>query len=214
MKKGFTLVEMMVALMIFSIVAVVALTALVRIIDANKKAQTIQDVVVNMSFTLESMTRELRSGSSYYCEYPLGQNGMTVNSNMSSSVLACQAGVSGSPTSSSGAGIAFRSDQIISGQNGCRLIYAYEIVPNFSGGTFNGTFTFKKAAQTACNQNLTGSDFVPVIDTSSLSLTDYYFRIRNTPTPLFFLNLKGNSGTKENTKTFFSLQTAASPRIP
>ncbi len=67
--RGFTLVEMIVSLMIFSIVAVVALAALVKIIDANNKAQTIQAAVTSLSFSLDSMSRELRTGSNIHCMF-------------------------------------------------------------------------------------------------------------------------------------------------
>src|SRR3989344_4857691 len=66
--RAFTLVEMIVALGIFSIVAVVALGALVKIISANKKAQTLQASITNLSFALDSMSRELRVGTKYHCD--------------------------------------------------------------------------------------------------------------------------------------------------
>ncbi|MEK7501416.1 MAG: type II secretion system protein [Patescibacteria group bacterium] len=59
-KEGFTLIEMVVSLAIFSVVAVIALGALMRIISANQKAQAIQAAVTNVNFALESMSRELR----------------------------------------------------------------------------------------------------------------------------------------------------------
>ena len=67
--RGFTLVEMIVSLGIFAVVAVVALGALVRIMTANQKAQTLQSAMTNISFALESMSRELRSGITYHCDY-------------------------------------------------------------------------------------------------------------------------------------------------
>ena len=57
----------MVSLGIFSIVAVVAAGSLLKIIDANKKAQSVKSVINNVSFALESMSRELRTGTLYYC---------------------------------------------------------------------------------------------------------------------------------------------------
>ena len=65
--KGFTLVEMIVALMIFSVVATVALGAVIKVISANRKAQTLQSAVTNMNFALDAVSRDLRVGSSYYC---------------------------------------------------------------------------------------------------------------------------------------------------
>ena len=193
---------MMVAIMIFSIVVVVALAALVKIIDANKKAQTIQDAVVNMSFTMESMTRELRTGSTYFCTVLAPGSDISVTSLSSQSVGPCN-GVTGA--SGQGAGFAFLSSR--SGA-GCRLINAYEVVPDSS---VSGTFIFKKASQQNCGDALS---FTPVIDTGAVSLTSYYLAVSNTQYPLLFIKLDGAAGNKENIKTYFSIQTAASPREP
>lgn len=212
MKKGFTLIEIIVALMIFSIVVVVALAALVRIIDANKKAQTIQDAVVNMSFTMESMTRELRTGSVYYCKKWLGDSDLALppsNSLSAQDVGGCN-GVSSSMNNQA-VGFAFLSNRTASGGGGCRLINAYEIVPNLPGGSFDGTFSFKKGSQTACNQALT---FTPVTDTASLSLTGYFLQVNNAQFPLLFVKMDGNAGSREAVRTHFTIQTASSPRIP
>jgi len=211
MKKGFTLVEMIVALMIFSIVSVVALTALVKIIDANKKAQNIQDAVVSMSFTMESMTRELRTGSIYYCRTLLLGENLNVSTLSSQSVSPFCNGVTGNSTNGQGIGFAFLSNRVDS--LGRRLINAYEIVPNIVNNEFNGTFSLKKASQTQYDQNIEGL-FVPIIDTNSLSLTKYYLQVNDTNYPLLFLKLEGSSGNRESLKTYFNIQTAASPRVP
>ncbi len=191
--------------MIFSIVVVVALAALVKIIDANKKAQTIQDAVVNMSFTMESMTRELRTGSTYYCTVLAPNTDVSVTSLLSRSVVPCN-GVTGA--SGNGVGFAFLTNK--SGGS-CRLINAYEIVPNMPSGTFDGTFVFKKASQASCGSAL---EFTPVIDTAAMSITGYYLSVSDVEYPLLFVKLDGASGGKQNIKTYFTIQTAASPRLP
>lgn len=64
---GFTLIEMMVAVAIFSIVMLVAVGALLSIIDANRKARAVKSVVNNVSFAIESMARQARLGTRYHC---------------------------------------------------------------------------------------------------------------------------------------------------
>jgi len=64
-KKGFTLVEMVVSLGIFSLVMVVAMGAFLKITEVNKRAQNVKNAVNNVNFTLEAMSRELRTGSDY-----------------------------------------------------------------------------------------------------------------------------------------------------
>lgn len=65
--SGFTLIEMMVAVTIFSIVMLVAVGSLLSIIDANRKAQTLKSVTNNLTFAIESMSRSARVGSRYHC---------------------------------------------------------------------------------------------------------------------------------------------------
>ncbi len=208
MKKGFTLIEIIVALMIFSIVGVVALTALVRIIDANKKAQTIQDAVIGMSFTMESMTRELRTGSKYLCKTISQGFDLTIdngNTITQQNVTGCTGQGGGSAT---GVGFAFFTSQY---DGTCPLINAYEIIPNVSGGAADGTYSFKKASQNTCAEALS---FTPVLDTDSVTINNFYVQARNADYPLLFIKMDGTAGTKESVKTYFSIQTAASPRLP
>ncbi|MDB5224523.1 MAG: hypothetical protein JWO43_145 [Candidatus Adlerbacteria bacterium] len=66
-KRGFTLIEMMVSVAIFSIVMVVALGALLSMSVAARKAETLKSVVNNLNFSLDSMTRSIRTGYNYQC---------------------------------------------------------------------------------------------------------------------------------------------------
>ena len=60
--RGFTLVELLVAIGIFAVVVVIVSGSIASVIDANKKAQTITSVVNNLNFTLEAMTRAIKTG--------------------------------------------------------------------------------------------------------------------------------------------------------
>lgn len=64
---GFTLIEMMVSVTIFSFVMLVAAGALITIIDGNRKAQSQQTAFSNIDFFLESFSRSVRVGSTYRC---------------------------------------------------------------------------------------------------------------------------------------------------
>ncbi len=80
-QKGFTLVEMIVAIFVFSVVMVISTGALVSIIGANRKAQSVKSVMNNVAFSLDSMTRALRVGTDYDCGVSLcerdGSNALT-----------------------------------------------------------------------------------------------------------------------------------------
>ncbi len=65
MNKGFTLIEMVMSVAVFTVVALVAAGALLAVADANRKAQAFKSVVNNINFALESVARNLRTGSAY-----------------------------------------------------------------------------------------------------------------------------------------------------
>ena len=64
---GFTLVEMIVAIGIFTLVAVAAVSALVSVIDANERSRTLAQANNNLDFSLQTMVREIRNGFAYGC---------------------------------------------------------------------------------------------------------------------------------------------------
>jgi type II secretory pathway pseudopilin PulG len=64
---GFSLVEMIVAVGLFTIVMLIAVSALLALIDANRKARTLQSVVNNLNVALDGMVRALRMGVNYQC---------------------------------------------------------------------------------------------------------------------------------------------------
>ncbi len=66
--QGFSLIEMIVALGIFSIVVTTAVGSLIVVINNNQKLQAEQSAMTNLAFALDSMTREIRMGYNYYCD--------------------------------------------------------------------------------------------------------------------------------------------------
>lgn len=66
-QSGFTLVELLVSVALFTVVMIMAVGCLMVLIDANARAQSMQQVMTNISFAIDSMTREIRTGRSFYC---------------------------------------------------------------------------------------------------------------------------------------------------
>jgi len=64
-QRGFTLLEMIVAIFIFSIVVTIASGAMLSMINANRKAQALKTVMNNMNLALDSMSRDVRFGTAY-----------------------------------------------------------------------------------------------------------------------------------------------------
>ena len=207
--RAFTLVEMIVALGIFSIVAVVALGALVKIISANKKAQTLQASITNLSFALDSMSRELRVGSKYYCEKnpSFGYIGDSLPSKDCSGGTDPSASNPAQSVSGSSVVIAFKSSKIATDNGGCNLAIAYMFDPVV--GT--DSWKLKKAVQKDCITGITIDDFSDVID-PGVFITGYYLDVVPTTYPSVVIRISGYAGVREKEKTVFDVQTTVSAR--
>lgn len=65
--SGFTLVELMIATSLFTIIMLMGVGTLIISSNASRNAQKLRVAVDNVNFAMESMTRELRTGSHFYC---------------------------------------------------------------------------------------------------------------------------------------------------
>lgn len=65
--SGFTLIELMIATTLFTIIMMMGVGSLVVSSNSAKAAQKLRIAVDNVNFAMESMTRELRMGTHYYC---------------------------------------------------------------------------------------------------------------------------------------------------
>ena len=66
--QGFSLIEVLVSLSIFTVVVTISISTLYTLIEANSRTRNSQSIATNLSFTLDSMIREVRTGRDYYCE--------------------------------------------------------------------------------------------------------------------------------------------------
>ena len=66
--RAFTLIEVLVSLSIFSSVMVIALGALLAMSESDRKGQTLKSVVNNLNFSLDAMSRAMRTGINYHCD--------------------------------------------------------------------------------------------------------------------------------------------------
>lgn len=80
LSRGFTLIEMLVSVAIFSVVMVMALGALLSLSAADRKAQSLKSAIDNLNFAIDSMSRTIRTGYNYHCgsasggDCPTGSN--------------------------------------------------------------------------------------------------------------------------------------------
>jgi prepilin-type N-terminal cleavage/methylation domain-containing protein len=60
--SGFTLIEMMVSVALFSIVLIVVMGSILTIVDVNRKSQSLTVVMNDLSFALDSFNRTVKTG--------------------------------------------------------------------------------------------------------------------------------------------------------
>lgn len=65
--RGFTLVEMIVATALFAVVMLVSVGALLSLVGASRKVQSLQSVMDNLNISLDGMERSIRMGSNFHC---------------------------------------------------------------------------------------------------------------------------------------------------
>lgn len=201
--RAFTLVEMIVSLAIFSIVAVVALGALIKIISANKKAQTVQSAITNLNFALESLSREMRVGTNYNCG-----SSFFLGSSLSSSNACDEMSNLGS-----GSYIAFQSTKVGTNEDStskCQLLTQYRFVPQ-SNGANPTTWSLENASQPFCDSPFVDGSFSPIIS-DNVTITSYKIKVVPKQYPLALIEISGYAGVREKERTYFDVQTALSSR--
>ncbi len=78
-KRGFFMLELIVAIFIFSIVMMVSLSTLIIALDSNRKVQSLKSVLNNLDIALETMTKALAVGTVYHCSPSLPPSLTTPN---------------------------------------------------------------------------------------------------------------------------------------
>ena len=66
-RLGFSLLEMIVSVGLFSVVMLVSTGAYLALIALDRQARATNDLVTNLSFAIDAMERSLRTGSDYQC---------------------------------------------------------------------------------------------------------------------------------------------------
>ncbi len=187
--KGFTIIEMLVAVFIFSIVMLISVGALMSLIDANRKARTLQAVTSEINFVMETMLRELRLGTKYYCGY-------VYNSGLD---LASSGQLGGNDCSTAGNRIGFLS------QDGEVVTYYHESV-----GTGANAFGRIMRAVGSNSSAMTGDRInITQFDIRVIGATDN----RDDGQPLATFVVEGETRfERDELESAFSLQTSATPR--
>ncbi len=199
------MLEMLVSLGVFSVAAVIAIGALVRMTSLNRSAQALQSAMNNVSFALESISREMRVGTNYTCaSYTHDVNGYSfTGSNLSTlPIVPCHSATQDGRDQ----GIFFKSTKTDPANPSCALIYAYWFIRD-------NNWSFRKSQQTICGSEITSND-AKMFDEVSTVLTDYDLsKTEGVSYPLVSIRLVGYAGVKASERESFDVRTAISQRI-
>lgn len=66
-KEGFTLVEMIVSIGLFTIVLFIASSAFLAVLNADRKSRATRIAIDNLNLSLEDMSRRIKTGKTYNC---------------------------------------------------------------------------------------------------------------------------------------------------
>ena len=183
-KEGFTLIEIMVSISVFAIVLLISSGSIYTLFDTNRKSQNLRSVMDNLNYTLESMTRSIRFGSSYHCDVTITNPALNFPNDC---------GANGAPS------IVFNDDL------GNQIIYSTTtnsviITKTMGGNTIN---------LTSSDVTITNLKFYVVG-----SYPHCYLGCTPTDTiqPRVVIVLSGYVGTKPTTRSSFVLETTVSQR--
>jgi prepilin-type N-terminal cleavage/methylation domain-containing protein len=200
-KKGFTLIEMLVSVAIFSVVMVMSLGALLALSTADRKAEALKSGMDDLNFALDSMSRSIRTGYAFHCASPLGQD--------------CLAG---------------SNEFVFTGNNGVQTYYRLDstnagicnqTAPNI-GCIETSTDGVNWAAITApnvvvCDLSSAPSGNCPQFNTSVPSYLFYVYGslsgIADSRQPIVTMTISGYVQVSTTQQTAFHLQTSVTQRI-
>ncbi len=66
-EKGFTLIEVMISIGLFTVIMIIGITAILGVNNTYRKSRTMRSAIDNLSFIMEDMARNIRLGSRYRC---------------------------------------------------------------------------------------------------------------------------------------------------
>ncbi len=189
--QGFTLVEVLVALSLFTVVVTMAVGTLLVLIDANTRQQYVQSVVTNISFALDSMTRDIRTGYHYYCINGLGDNAQATGENTRD----CPAGGDSLVITESG-------DSLTRGKGSNRIAYRYNAGDKSIERRLGTTGVWQRL--TAPEVKINTLDFI-------ITGTDTLPSDESSPTVTIFI--EGKAGETSEIDTSFQMQTTVTQQL-
>jgi prepilin-type N-terminal cleavage/methylation domain-containing protein len=209
---GFTIVEMLVAVALFSMVMLMAIAAMISMIDANSKARSVKAAVDNLSFATDEMARDIRLGSRYKC----GSSSSTMVLDPGGSAQDCTY-----QNSSGGDYLGFRD------RYGNAMFYRFKdsgvsekcILRKVTNSNLSGA-GYPDGDPGSCASPSSGYERITPPDVIINKIRFYVYNAQaaisgpNAAQPTVIISIQGTAGAKASTQTVFSIMTSATQRVP
>lgn len=186
-RRGFTLLELIVAMSIFTMVLVISTGAVLGVLRANKHLQASQFAMNNLGLVLEHMVRTIRVGKTYHCN---------TGSGAIDSPQDCTSGASSFAFEKSGGDSSTIGDQIIYDLQAHPLGVGYEIRRSINGGSTYESFTSPEI----------------VVEQMQFYVDNAQPPPADSEQPIVVLTIKGYSRTDPRVKSDFNIQSTISQR--
>ena len=187
--KGYTIIETMVSLSIFSVIILSGMAALLNTNILYHKSQDMRSVLDSLSFIMEDMSRNLRTGYNYRCV--IGD----FSNSEANTPQSC----------STGGGIIFETD--VGDPSTIADQWAYKVESTDNGATFN----ISKSTDGGTTFVQLNSSEVRINKISGFSVLGAVPPTADSQQPLVIIKLSGTV-TFKNVVSPFSLQTSVSQR--
>jgi hypothetical protein len=190
--SGYTIIETMISVSLFLVIAIYGMGALINANVLHKKSQDMRSIMDSLTFTLEDMSRTLRTGYNYQC-FSTGQNLTPAN-------------LGAARDCADGWALAFES------ASGSTATYADQVTYHFSGDDANGIGTVWKSVDGANTFTRLVPDEVDIDQASGFYVYGAPGVAVDTIQPYIIIRLVGTI-TYKSIVTPFSLETSVSQRL-
>ena len=188
--SGYTIIETMIAISLFLIIVTIGMGSLLNANFLHRKSQDIRSVMDNLSFIMEDMSRNLRTGYNYHCGD--GSGDINVSSNCDNEGLIAFESTTGDET--------IDTDQ-----------WVYKIESPLGDDVFN---IYKSTAGGEVGSFVQLNPPEVKIDSISSGFTVIGAEVGDTEQPFITIRLTGIITSRSNESPIpFSLQTSVSQRL-
>ena len=203
---GFTLIEIIVSVSIFTVVMLITMGALLSLNDSSRKAQALRTVIDNLNFTIEDMNRKIRTGDVYHCYVSSDPENPTY------SIVDSDFKISADCPGEGGGAVSLKTQELDKAGKPIWVAYLLKKDPV----TGKGGLKLRTTADGASLSDDAHSE--SSITSSEVDIKSVKFRVvgaedQQHSQPMVIVNIGGLIDLqKERLKTSFSLQTAISKR--